>query len=211
MPAVMRAAKRRGLRGRRSARAVRGPNDRLDRSRPRLHPQPRHSRRLHLPHRGLHGGGVEPRHTTADGSAALRADSLVRLRGTRGVRRVLSPTTSSSTTQRSSTATARQARALRDPLCAVGRPRLRRAGATGTRMSKTACSARPTTRCGVQRFARAPTSSRSRRTTSGAKGHRSSPPGTVGGTRATTAPTGCTARCRRRAYVTRTAYWTSRF
>ena len=98
-----------------------------------------------------------PRHTSADGTAAVRTDQSRAVRGARGIRRVLH--LRHRHLPRSEVRPLLPAGAcLRDPLRAVGRPRLRRAGwRRGTRMSKTACSERPTTRCGVPRFVRAPT------------------------------------------------------
>ena len=107
------------------------------------------------------------------------------------------PTTSSSTTRRSSTASAGR-RTRYGILCApsVG-PGYDALAATGDTRVKAAARRRDVrldVECGASRAA--PTSSRSRPTTSGAKGRRSSPPVTVAATRATTARTGCTGALR---------------
>ena len=129
---------------------------------------------------GLHGGGMEPRHASADGAAAVRTDrtscGFAARAGFAGFYTYDIVIYDAAKFDRY----CRQARALRDPLCAVGRSRLRRAGGD-RRYARQRPPVRrdATTRCGMRRFARAPTSSRSRRTTSGAKGRRSSPPATV--------------------------------
>ena len=197
-------------RGRRPARAVPGSDDRFDCSRPRLHPEPRSTRRLRLPHQGLHGRGVEPRHTTAHGAAALRADRTRGLRGTRGVRRLLY--LRHRHLPRSEVRPLLQAGArARDPLCTVGGSRVRRAG--GDRGH--ACQ-RPTVRRDVRLDVEcsAPRGRRSRHdhvVQRVGEGTQIEPAGHGGGYESYDGAYGLHGRAAQRAYITRTAYWTSRF
>ena len=196
--AVIRAAKRCDCRSP-STSSRTGPDGRERRRRPRLPAQARHPRRLRLPLERLHRGGMAPvtrqpsgmrlfAQTNRSGFAAAR-----RLRGLLHVRHPAVP--------------ARVRPAVRpgappwDPLRAVRRARLQARAATGDiRVSR---AARRDVRLDVARAERAGADlSRSRATTSGTRGRRSSRRRAAGATRATTAPGVCSGRAADRAYIT---------